>query len=88
MALTQQATLEGSAMATVIPLRPATSRTAASSSTILGALRRLAGEWHSRRELSALSNRLLRDVGVEPAAFRAITNEAEQLRREMRVGLC
>jgi uncharacterized protein YjiS (DUF1127 family) len=53
-----------------------------------GALRRLAGEWHSRRELSALSNRLLRDVGVEPAAFRAITSEAEQLRREMRVGLC
>jgi uncharacterized protein YjiS (DUF1127 family) len=88
MALTQQARLEGFAMATVIPLRPATSRTAASSPTILGALRRLAGEWHSRRELRGLSNRLLRDVGVEPAALRSMTSEAEQLRREMRVGLC
>jgi uncharacterized protein YjiS (DUF1127 family) len=88
MALTQQAKLEGLTMATVIPLRPAASRTAASTSTMLGALRRLAGEWHSRRELRGLSNRLLRDVGVEPAALRSMTSEAEQLRREMRVGLC
>jgi uncharacterized protein YjiS (DUF1127 family) len=86
MALTQQARLEGLTMATVIPLRPAASRT--SASTMLGALRRLAGEWHSRRELRGLSNRLLRDVGVEPAALRSMTSEAEQLRREMRVGLC
>jgi uncharacterized protein YjiS (DUF1127 family) len=88
MALTQQAKLEGHTMAAVIPLRPAASRTAASTSTMLGALRRLAGEWHSRRELRGLSNRLLRDVGVEPAALRSMTSEAEQLRREMRVGLC
>ncbi len=75
-------------MATVIPLRLAASRTAASTPTVLGTLRRLAGEWHSRRELRALSGRLLRDIGVEPAALRSITSEAEQLRREMRVGLC
>ena len=75
-------------MATVIPLRPASSRIAAPSPSMLGALRRFANEWHSRRELSALSSRLLRDVGVEPAVLRSVTSEVERLRREMRVGLC
>lgn len=75
-------------MASVILFRRAGKARAPRRFSLVTAIRRLAREQRTRRELHCLSARLLRDVGVEPVAADRFGLGTDCLRLQMRTGLC
>jgi hypothetical protein len=65
-----QANLKGSAMASVLPFRPAdrARRSAQAQHPLLGALTGLFRRQRLEAELRGLAPRMLRDIGLEPVA--------------------